>query len=123
MAAEMQSIEPRLRALRDNVLSAIRERLHASGDPDRLALLNHLEEGSDWVAADLLNDTEILLLDHEFDLLNDIDAALARIRDGGYGTCMNCGEPIPSGRLAAQPTARYCLECQESFEKRHGAAL
>ncbi len=43
------------------------------------------------------------------DRLADVDAALARLRAGGYGRCEVCGEPIPAGRLAARPTARTCV--------------
>jgi DnaK suppressor protein len=40
-----------------------------------------------------------------------IDAALARIDAGTYGTCARCGEPIEPRRLAASPYAIQCAEC------------
>ena len=43
--------------------------------------------------------------------LADIDAALARIQEGRYGTCQNCGGPMGLQRLRAIPEARYCLAC------------
>ena len=43
--------------------------------------------------------------------LDEIDAALARVADGSYGTCEVCGKPIPSGRLEARPTSRTCVGC------------
>jgi DnaK suppressor protein len=43
--------------------------------------------------------------------LEDIDAALQRIRDGRYGLCLACGGPIGLQRLRAIPEARYCLAC------------
>ena len=43
--------------------------------------------------------------------LDEIDAALARVADGSYGTCELCGKPIPSGRLEARPTSRTCVGC------------
>ena len=43
--------------------------------------------------------------------LADIDAALARVADGSYGTCQNCGQPIGAERLAARATARTCIGC------------
>ena len=43
--------------------------------------------------------------------LDEIDAALARVADGSYGTCEVCGQPIPSGRLEARPTSRTCAGC------------
>ncbi len=42
--------------------------------------------------------------------LADVDAALRRLDDGGYGRCEVCGEPIPADRLEARPTARTCVE-------------
>jgi RNA polymerase-binding transcription factor len=43
--------------------------------------------------------------------LADIDAALARIQEGSYGRCLNCGGPLGLQRLRAIPEARYCLAC------------
>ena len=41
----------------------------------------------------------------------EIDAALRRLDEGGYGICAVCGQPIPAGRLAARPTATMCVAC------------
>ncbi len=43
--------------------------------------------------------------------LADIEAALARIAEGRYGTCLACGGPLGLQRLRAIPEARYCLGC------------
>jgi RNA polymerase-binding transcription factor DksA len=43
--------------------------------------------------------------------LDEIDRALQRYVHGRYGICEKCGEPIPSERLAARPTAQTCLRC------------
>jgi hypothetical protein len=45
--------------------------------------------------------------------LEDIDAALARIQEGRYGTCQRCGGPMGLQRLRALPEARYCLACSD----------
>lgn len=42
-----------------------------------------------------------------------VDAALARVAAGTYGTCVDCGERIPPARLAARPTASRCVACAE----------
>ena len=47
-------------------------------------------------------------------------AALARLDTGDYGTCVDCGEPIPERRLLAQPFAVRCLACQERAERASG---
>jgi DnaK suppressor protein len=46
-----------------------------------------------------------------------IDEALLRIDDDEYGHCQNCEKEINPKRLAALPSARYCLDCQELQEK------
>lgn len=43
--------------------------------------------------------------------LHEIDAALARVDDGSYGTCVVCGGPIGDARLDARPTADRCIAC------------
>ena len=39
-----------------------------------------------------------------------IDAALARIANGTYGSCEVCGRPIVPGRLEAIPWATRCID-------------
>ena len=47
-----------------------------------------------------------------------IDAALSRITDGSYGTCLGCGETLDERRLASIPEAELCTDCQELKEER-----
>lgn len=46
--------------------------------------------------------------------MREVDAALARMDDGSYGTCENCGKPIGDERLDARPVARLCLDCKRA---------
>ena len=55
--------------------------------------------------------------------LGDIADALARMADGSYGECIDCGQPISAERLFAQPTAKRCIADQEAWEKKHGSTL
>lgn len=43
--------------------------------------------------------------------LSEIDAALQRITEGRYGTCLACGGPMGLQRIRAIPEARYCTGC------------
>ncbi len=43
--------------------------------------------------------------------LKAIEAALKRIADGTYGTCVRCGGQISAERLEAVPHAALCREC------------
>ena len=48
-----------------------------------------------------------------------VDAALARLDAGTYGTCQRCGRPIPPERLEALPWAAYCIACQREVDRGH----
>jgi DnaK suppressor protein len=51
------------------------------------------------------------LLERARDQLTAIDAALERVREGRYGRCDRCGQPIGDDRLAARPAAVTCIRC------------
>jgi len=53
----------------------------------------------------------------ERQLLQMVERALARIREGVFGECVNCGNEINAKRLEAVPWTRYCINCQEKLEK------
>ncbi len=60
---------------------------------------------------------ELRTRDRERKLINKIDAALQRIKDGSYGYCDETGDPISIKRLEARPVATLSLEAQEMHEK------
>jgi DnaK suppressor protein len=50
-------------------------------------------------------------------LLQMVEGALARIREGNFGECISCGKEINPKRLEAVPWTRHCIECQEKLEQ------
>ena len=54
---------------------------------------------------------------NEQQILNKIDVALRKIKDGTYGVCEKYGTPIPKKRLIAMPYAVMSLKAQEEQEK------
>jgi len=53
----------------------------------------------------------------ERQVLQMVDNALHRIRDGSFGECIACGEEINPKRLEAVPWTRHCIACQEKLEQ------
>jgi len=53
---------------------------------------------------------------HDDDRLREVEAALRRMDEGGYGICEETGDEIPFARLRAEPTTRYTVEAQELVE-------
>jgi DnaK suppressor protein len=56
-------------------------------------------------------------LDRDFSQLRDARAALRRIEQGSFGTCLECDEDIHPKRLAAVPWATFCIRCQEAADR------
>jgi RNA polymerase-binding protein DksA len=50
-------------------------------------------------------------------LLEMVEEALQRVRNGTYGICDGCGRPIDANRLKAIPYARLCIKCKEREER------
>ncbi len=46
-----------------------------------------------------------------------LQTALDRLRDGEYGTCVECGETIAPARLRALPEVQTCVRCQDRLER------
>jgi len=57
-------------------------------------------------------ETHAALFDRAQERLSAIDAAIARLGTGVYGTCARCGDEIPLARLQVIPFAQYCVDCQ-----------
>jgi DnaK suppressor protein len=55
----------------------------------------------------------VATLERERRTLEQIEAALSRIKKGKHGTCESCGATIPDARLKALPWARVCVRCAE----------
>jgi DnaK suppressor protein len=54
---------------------------------------------------------------NERQLLQMVENALTRIRQGSFGECIHCGKEINAKRLEAVPWTRHCIECQEKLEQ------
>ena len=81
-----------------------------------------LSIGTDDHIADSATETFMRELDDGLEenaehLLEEIDAALARIEDGTYGTCAACGKPIAEERLEAVPWATLCIDDKRAQER------
>jgi RNA polymerase-binding transcription factor DksA len=49
--------------------------------------------------------------------LADVDAAIDRIEQGGYGRCQACGARLSHARLAVLPMAPRCSGCQRALDE------
>ena len=73
---------------------------------------------TDRASEEIERSFELRTRDRERKLINKIEAALRRIKEGSYGYCEETGEPIGIKRLEARPVATLSLEAQEIHEKK-----
>ena len=73
---------------------------------------------TDRASEEIERSFELRTRDRERKLINKIEAALRRIKEGNYGYCEETGEPIGIKRLEARPIATLSLEAQEIHEKK-----
>jgi DnaK suppressor protein len=50
-------------------------------------------------------------------VLQLVNEALERMKEGTYGQCVECQEEVQQKRLEAVPWARHCIECQEKQDQ------
>jgi len=62
------------------------------------------------VAADAV-DADVQVLHMERDILEQINAALERVANGGFGRCTECDTQISEERLKALPYVPLCVRC------------
>jgi len=110
-----------LQAQRSLLLDEVREKLAASGEG--MGIPSQSKITDDEGAADAAAEVEVTMVMRESQELQEVEAALARIGDGSYGNCYDCGEEIGPARLKANPAARRCLPCQERYELVQGQAF
>jgi RNA polymerase-binding protein DksA len=113
MKHNYQRIE-KLRRVLTQGREALYERVRASRRSSNLETLTTPGDAMDLAKS--LVDAEInaSIVERAEQQLAQITSALARLDDGRYGICLECGEEIPTERLRAIPSAIYCVGCKDA---------
>jgi DnaK suppressor protein len=77
-------------------------------------------QGGDFIdiaTGSLEHELNYIFEEREREKLQNIDEALASIKEGTYGECDDCGDDIELERLLALPFTRLCLDCKAKQER------
>ena len=107
-----QMLEGRRRELQAEVQGKMRD-VRTTGEVTKLSEVFDAVESSE---ADIQEDIELALIQMKSETLAKVDDALARLEQGTYGNCVECGEEIAEKRLRALPFAVRCKDCEEAKE-------
>ncbi len=75
--------------------------------------LTYSDHMPDLGSATMEREKAFLFASRDGAYLDQIDAALARIKNRSFGVCRVCQSPIPKERLEAVPTTKICVPCKE----------
>jgi len=70
------------------------------------------EESGEGDTINVERERDLALSAQALSAVDEIDRALAKIDDGSYGICEQCGQAIPKERLRALPYAALCVSCK-----------
>lgn len=116
--SEIARFRDRLRARDLELRRAIHAALMDNEDKTYAEVAGRVLDAAEQSVTDLLADDRILAIEKEVAEQADVIAALARIADGTYGTCVDCDDDIGVKRLEVYPTAKRCIRCQTAHETR-----
>lgn len=117
MREQKAQIEQQLKARYTRLLEEVRDELEASGEQHYIDLAGRVPDSGDESVANMLTDFDAAIVDRQIHELRDIEAARQRLKEGCFGSCIECGDDIAFERLLAYPTAKRCYPCQDQHEK------
>lgn len=113
----LKQLRAALEAEREELLGQVAD-LDAEADISRWRDGGFDDDPADSGSANLERDRAQSLSGYARRTLEAVDNALARMDDGLYGICEQCGTAIERDRLEALPYATLCMECKRGQERR-----
>jgi DnaK suppressor protein len=84
-----------------------RDAIHIEKSADQMDEIQYASE----------RDLAIRNVDRDSTLLRQVKAAMRRVQEGTFGTCVDCASTISPKRLEAVPWASRCIQCQDTADR------
>jgi DnaK suppressor protein len=110
---DLKRFEKILIEKREDLLKSAKRTL----DEDMTLDQDDLPDEMDLASSEYIQSFTFRLRGREKTFLSKIDHALAKIAEGTFGICEECGEPISVKRLEARPETTLCIRCKEDQER------
>lgn len=114
---QIEELQDLITRRREALAAELRRDASRARDESYGALAGTTPDVGDESVATLLADLDQSELSRDLEELRGLEAARARLADGSYGVCADCGSDIEFARLKAEPGAERCLGCQARHEK------
>jgi DnaK suppressor protein len=106
-----------LEGRRNEIVNEVQGRIRGVREEGTQSKLNEVFDAAESSDADIQGDIEFALIQMKAETLTKINEALARLEEGHYGNCFECGDEISEARLRALPFAVRCKDCEEAREQ------
>ena len=116
---QTQELQKTIEQRRHALMQELREDLQRVRSDNLEELAGAAPDAGDESVATLIGDLHRADLDRDLTELEGLEAARARMAQGRYGDCLDCGVEIGIERLRVNPAAVRCIECQRVREKTH----
>jgi RNA polymerase-binding transcription factor DksA len=120
--APLAPVRTRLVERLNELRAKLAAELATSPDASFEAIAGEVRDAGDESVAAERTGLRNALIGRDVGEIGELEAALARLDHGAYGTCVDCELEIEEGRLHALPAARRCGYCQQRFESRGAPA-
>jgi DnaK suppressor protein len=111
-----EELKTMLEERKREILSEVHEKIRDVRTENTFGKMNEVLDAGESSEADIQEDIEFALIQMKAETLSKINEALARLEEGAYGNCYECGEEIAERRLRALPFAVRCKDCEEARE-------
>jgi DnaK suppressor protein len=101
---------------RKEILGQVQEKMRDVRAEGALGEGQGVLDAAETSEADIQDDIEFALIQMKSETLHKIEEALARLDEGTYGYCFECGDEVSERRLRALPFAVRCKDCEEARE-------
>lgn len=115
--------DQQLKVLHDNLLNyreillqEIRDELLKKGSSGDTSMAGKVHDKQEESLSEMQTEINLAMMSQHRHELKNLERALQRMKDGEYGYCIDCDEPIALARLQAYPTAVRCISCQAKHE-------
>jgi DnaK suppressor protein len=105
-----------LETRRREILSQVHEKIRGVRTENSGKKMSEVYDAGESSDSDIQEDIEFALIQMKTETLGKIDEALARLEEGAYGNCFECGDEIAEPRLRALPFAVRCKDCEQARE-------
>lgn len=116
---DLKELEKKLLAERDELMRQMSELERQSlgmSQSEQTGEASFDDEYADAGTATFERERDFSLAQNIKDILDKVEHALKKVRDGSYGTCESCGKVIEAARLKALPYANLCITCKKREE-------